>query len=239
MLHFVYNGESSEDYGLVIERSYTHPLPGVIDRDIMMPGRRGRYSVDAALDQGVISFQCRFVEASFEDVHEKAEKIAAWLNPEHGVQDMTFSGRPGRLYRARVSDMTSLDQMLIRGRVTVTFKIPDGVVYGGQRFWETGMIPPHNDGGVEAPLEITATIKEATPDLELTLGTETILIHGPFVDTNEIIITENDHVTVNGASAMDQVDISSDFFRAPVGDFEVTADPVSTELEIKWTERWL
>lgn len=243
MASFTFGSFNSEtDFGLRVNKIDYGVLPEIVDRDMRVPGRRGRYDFGTDLGARIITFTLSMFGASYQDIFDKTEELASWLNPEDGIQELSYSGRPGRTWLAKVTGDTRIDHLLKYGRFSITFKVPDGVAYGEDQEWNTGdSYPGYVEGSVKPPCQITATIQGSCDDLVLVLDQtgETITVDGPFVLNDVIVITEEHYVTKNGSSAMASVDIGSDFFLLPKGTFSITPTPANTVLKVEWTERWL
>ena len=239
-LTFTFDGESSATHNITIERVLHDVLPPTRDRDIIIPGKRGRYPLDTDLDQHTMTFVCRIVETTYDGVYTRAENIAAWLNPEKGVKELTFSARTGRTFKAKISGITPVDQMLIRGRFNVAFIIPDGVAYGTEATWNTGEPTIDNAGTTKSPAIITATIATATPYFEIDIAGVTLRLDMGLAITDVIIIdTEHRTVTVNTIDSRSKLTTYAWPEINPSTDNVVTVDPIDTVLEIKYRPRWL
>jgi phage-related protein len=132
--------------------------------------------------------------------------------------------------------VTPAEQIIKFSRFSVTFIVPDGVAYGAATDC-TGV--GTNAGAVACPVKITATFtaNEAN-NYTITCGTESITINGPFL-LNDVLVIENGYVTKNGSNNMTNVQVSSTFFKLPVGDFTVSDNSANAGMLLEWNALWL
>ena len=83
-------------------------------------------------------------------------------------------------------------------------------------------------------------IDEAVEGLEVTLLNtgEFLFIDDDFAATDVVVIDlEAEYITKNDYSVMDKLNLESDFFKLPAGEFEISVNSGTASLEFR--ERWL
>lgn len=129
----MYNGESSVDYGILVE----HP-PGyrIAQRDyekIHIPGRNGDLIIDNGSYQNVpVTYQIAVGNRKKAFV-EMANKISEWLNSASGYARLEDSYEPEYYRLAAYQDETNIENILFHaGRTTINFDCKP------QRFLKSG-----------------------------------------------------------------------------------------------------
>ena len=129
----MYNGESSVDYGILVE----HP-PGyrIAQRDyekIHIPGRNGDLIIDNGSYQNVpVTYQIAVGNRKKAFV-EMANKISEWLNSASGYARLEDSYEPEYYRLAAYQDETDIENILFHaGRTTINFDCKP------QRFLKSG-----------------------------------------------------------------------------------------------------
>jgi len=128
-LTFTFDGINSETYGLFVRNDPRYILPEIENYTESIPGRPGVYDYGKKLEAGTLEIECIIEADTPEDLRQKARAIAAWLNTPD-VRPLVFSDEPDKTYYARVMNGIDLERELTLGNPTITFIVPDPVVYG-------------------------------------------------------------------------------------------------------------
>ena len=118
-------------------------------------------------------------------------------------------------YKGILDASTNFNEMAIDGSGTLKF-ICQPYKVGTKKTATDGT--DTNSGSVPCPVKITLTLTAGeTNDIVVSLGgVPKITIEGPF-DNEDVIVIDDSYVTLNGASAMSSVLVSSEFFRTAKG----------------------
>ena len=243
---FEFNGRRADDPDLGIYRVlrvFFPLLPGTTDRLLSIPGMDGAYDFGRDLQPRTIKVQFVMKHGTPEDLFSHAREVAAWLNVGK-VKKFIYDYEPDKYYMARPQGTVSLDRLMNKiGIVEVTFIAPDPFAYALEaKVADT--FPAVNAGTAPCPALITATITEQTDTLKIMVQ-ET----GDFIELNPdsdfgpgdtiALDTAQRTATLNGADIRADVTIlSTPGLLLPRGEFTLTANPASAEIEIEYRERW-
>lgn len=236
---FVFDGTHSDDFGIVVVYERRRDvLPDTRDRLLAVPGRVGVYDLGRDLQERIITVRFLVRGDSLTDLRSKARNIADWLNVTE-VKALIFDDEPDKRYMARPINIVSAKQMELFLDVQVSFLCPSP--YAEATSTTTTGASGTNDGTIETPAVITCTMQsDSSSGLTLTLGDESIILETGLLAGDEIIInTENRSLTVNGVDSRRFLNVSSIWFKLPVGDFTITVDPADTTVSVEFRERWV
>lgn len=239
-----YNGTQASTLGMIIKGSNRPILPPITPRLIQLPGRAGAHYAGADLGPRLITIPFALIAGTREQLREKIRMVAAWLAPGTAPAQLHFADEPGRYYNAVVVNPIDVDQVYSIGGGQVQFLCPDPYAYSDNELAQVcdpGLTQVGNQGTAATLPRLVASFTASSAELRMT-NTET----GQFVridrafsagDTAEIDCARA-LVTVNGARAMDRLDLASDFFALKPGtnSLSVTAGCQATAY---WRERWL
>ena len=111
--YFLYNGASSEDYGLKIKRAPVMPLP---TRDVFqthVTGRSGDLIQDLGSYQNItISVEFFIKTPSGTTLQEQARSIKRWLTQARGYQKLMFSDDPDYYYLAAITSAMDIEEVI-------------------------------------------------------------------------------------------------------------------------------
>ncbi len=232
-----FNGTASTDasFDIASIMKVARPIyPGGRERTQAITGREGLYFHSKDRREIYIPVKIHFDSVSMAARRTAVRAIADWLDVDEPAV-LTFDDEAGvRYYAIPVNEIVP-EEVVYLGWAEITFMVPTGYAES-----TTTKTASPNLGTLPTPVEITATINEATAaSLRLSINGEHILITTPLVATDEIIIDTNTrYVTLNGDDAREHVSFASDYFKLPVGAFAIDVEPVSTTVAIVFRERF-
>ena len=233
-----FNGTASTDVSLDIGSimKVARPIyPGARARTQAITGRDGVFFHGKDRREKYIPVRFHFASASMSARRTAVRNLSDWLDVDEPAE-LIFNDEPAVRYHAIPVNEIVPDEVVFLGWAEVNFLVPSGYAES-----TTTKTASPNEGTLETPVEITATMQGASNDLRITLGSEHILITPDvaFALNDEIIIDTNIHyVTINGSDAREYVSFASTYFKLPVGAFTLTPDPVGTTVEILYRERF-
>lgn len=244
---FEFNGTRADDSDLGIYRVlrvFFPLLPGTEDRFLEMPGMDGAYDFGRDLQPREIGVQFVLKQDSPENLFKYARKIAAWLNVGEAKR-FIYDYEPDKYYMARPQGIIDFDRLMNKiGIIEVNFIAPDPFAYALEsKVADT--FPAVNAGTASCPCIITATVAEQTDSLKIALqetGEYIELIPESDFTPGDIVTldTAQRTATLNGADIRADVTIlSTPGLLLPTGEFTLTANPASVELEVEYRERWV
>lgn len=122
-----YDGEISDDHGLVITKVNRSILPPLTDRTVEIPNRIGHYFFRMDMGMRIIPVEIVLIGTELADIQEKKRKIAKWLDPTKGLRDLIFSDEPDKKWEAVISGETGLDEIVRMGKGTLNFLVPNAL----------------------------------------------------------------------------------------------------------------
>ena len=248
---FTFNGVHVTNASLGVLRQTVRTifplLPETMDHSLEIAG------CDGAYDQGY-TYKSRPIRAQFlirrntpEELLQYARTVAAWLNVIE-AKPLTLDREPDKFYLARPRGGVPLDRILRSGGFCDVLFIafnPKAFALDAVTDAATGTIQAENTGTLSCPVLITATMAAVSSTLKITLDeTDEFILLTPEagdlqIGDTVIIDTNLRTCTINGVDARDDISFSSTWFWLPVGEFTLSALPVSTDLEITYRERFI
>lgn len=227
-MSFTFDSVSSTTY-LSVNRVRHSILPTLSPRSISVPGRAGAY--DFGVDMGVreIQVDVTIKGTSMSDLRTKVRSIAGWLFKDV-LKPLTFSDEPSRTYYARVIGNTDLDDLMEAGQGTITFLCPSSFADGAT---QNLTIPSAggtltNDGTAKTAPIFTVTFTASSTNFKISKGSEFVYVLNNFVNGNTLEVDcLRNVVKINGARAMDKLDLTSVFFVLDPGSNEILFTPTS------------
>lgn len=121
-LGFAFNGQhSSSDFGIVVKSINRSMLPGMIKKEISIPGRHGTYDFsDNVYENRVISIGISYKASSYNDLREKVRDLAVWLS-QQTYKELIFDDEPDKYYLAKVYPSVSFENMMKLGKTMIEF----------------------------------------------------------------------------------------------------------------------
>jgi len=175
-MSFGWRGISSDIYGVVVTRLPPVMIAGKRDEAVVVPGRSGAlHRQDGAWDEIMLPIECYLPYEQGGSV-ATLETLAAWLQ---GVDWLTLSNRPGRRFRARLTDAVTLTAFMegFADRIFALNFWADPFAYEAAPTVLTRTAPFDlaRVGTIEAYPLIELT---ATGDITVTIGDKTLAITG-------------------------------------------------------------
>lgn len=238
---FTFNNIDSTNF--LKENAVRHSLlPSVENKFVKVPNRNVAFDFGYSFDVRRIEIDVTIIGTSNSDLRTKTREIANWLFHEE-LKTLTFSDEPTITYQARINGSTDLDQILHYGQGTLVFVCPNpfGIGASISATVTTDTIP--NAGTFETPPVLKATFTANASEFKITNNTtgEFVRVIRDFVLNDVLVIDcENSKISVNGVSAMIDLDIASDFFNLTRNGDSFTVSPVGVATtKIEYQERWL
>ena len=127
---FTFAGEHSTLYYVRPLKSPVSVSPVTRDKIITMPGRHGALRMLPDLGERALQLECWLEAASMIQLHERLDRVRAWLNPLRGAQQLIFDDVPDRYYMAAYAG-GGLDAEITarQGMFTVSFVCADPFAY--------------------------------------------------------------------------------------------------------------
>lgn len=126
--NFMFNGVR-KDY-LMILKGKKLPTWAPIQREITeVPGRPGGVLVRSKTNVRTLTVPIRVVTTTQPNLQLLKEDLANWLITEE-AEELIFDDEPNRTYFAVVDNELDLDELITKGRGTITFICPDAYKYG-------------------------------------------------------------------------------------------------------------
>lgn len=121
-LGFTFNSQhSSSDFGIVVKSINRSMLPGMIKKEINIPGRHGTYDFsDNVYENRVISIGISYKATSHNDLREKVRDLASWLSQQDYCR-LQFDDEPDKYYLAKVYGAVNFENMLKLGKTSIEF----------------------------------------------------------------------------------------------------------------------
>jgi len=219
----------------IVVQKIRRGTPAVENERQSIPGKSGSLQVRSTHGDRSLEVDVAIIGSSRADYLTKVATLMGQLYSTEEkdilLDDETF------VYKGILDGSTNFNEMAIDGSGTLKFICqPDKV--GSKKTSTDGT--DTNAGSVPCPVKITLTLTAGeTDDIVVSLGgTPKITIEGPF-DNEDVIVIEDSYVTLNGASAMAKVLVSSEFFELPKGAFVIATDSVNVSIGLEWYELWL
>ena len=158
----IFNGTSSEDFGLIVEKLPPSVHASLRGDLISIPGRNGVIvREDGSFDTYQQEYQISFTQAAQNrDPYAAAREIAVWLLGASGFCRLEDGFEPEHFRLARYSGEYTVDTVLMEyGKATLTFDVQP------QRYLKSGETPLTFTGGASATI-MNPTQFEARPLLK-------------------------------------------------------------------------
>ncbi len=171
---FGWRGISSDEYGVVVTKLPPVVIAGKRDEAIVVPGRSGAlHRQDGGWDEILLSVEC-YLPYEQCGVVASLETLAAWLQ---GTDWLTLSSRPGRRFRARLTDPVTLTALMegFNDRIFALSFWADPFAYEATPtvLNKTAAFNLPRQGTIEAYPLIQLT---ATGDITVTIGDRTLAV---------------------------------------------------------------
>ncbi len=205
-----------------------------------IPGKPGAIVARTKLKPIQISVEIEVKGPSKEGLNTIIRELAGMLYTE-GTKQLRLPNEIDKYYMAKLEGDTALEEIFNYGRTVLRFICPDPVAYG--KLVKANLnnnMKIYNNGTYPSKGIIKIEITEETDHLEVTLlNTGEFLYIDDNFDAGDIVVIdlEKEYVTKNDYSAMPNLYLESDFFKIPVGEFEITISSGNGILEFR--ERWL
>lgn len=119
MIGFEFNGVHSSMHGIVIKSINRSILPGMIKKEIQIPGRHGVYDFsDNTYDNRIINVAISYIGSSINDLRLNARNISAWLSQQTYCK-LIFDDEPDKYYMAKLYSNVGLENFLRYGKSTI------------------------------------------------------------------------------------------------------------------------
>ena len=130
MGNFTFADEHSTSYHVRLLKSPVSMLPGTRDKVIPMSGRHGSIRMLPDLGERTLQLECWLEAASMTQLHERLDRVRAWINPLRGAQRLIFDDRSDRYYMATYAG-GGLDAEIIarQGLFSIDFICADPFAY--------------------------------------------------------------------------------------------------------------
>lgn len=237
---FTFKGETSISHGLR-ETAVKHTvLPPISAKTIELPFHDGVLDFGRVYGSRTIEVTVGLKGSTYGDLRSKTRQIARWLDSEK-LQPLIFSDEPNIQYMARVSEDTSIDQLLYYGETTIKFLVPKPF---GEDVHETTMNISSgqtiNYDGTRACYPVfMVTTTNALSDFQISNGSEKVKIVTELpVGSNLVIDMNTGKVTLNGTVIQQTITIDSDFFPLKVGSNVINFSSGAT-VQMKYKRLWL
>lgn len=244
MVSFSFNGESSDDYKIIVLEVYRPLFSGANDNYVQIPGRHGSRLFPGKLKDKLVRLDCALVTDTEAEFLQEVRKIAAWLYAED-KKVLSISDEEGKSYLAKLSEDSDLENSINFpdvGKFVLIFNC-DPFVYGEAvtKDFAVDAVVVNNAGAFPAPVVVDAIFTGAASEWKVSLGTKYVRVVNNFVATDTLQInTETGAVLINGARAMNKLDWqNSDFFEIASGDNNLSILPAGVcTAKIKHVPRW-
>lgn len=232
----MFNGVSSEDYGILVEHPPGYQTPERDYEVTHIPGKNG----DVLFDTGSYSNAERQYQIAFgnlvEDYFTQASKVSKWLHEPNGYARLEDSYEPDTFRMAYFKDSMDLENILFHaGRATIKFDCKP------QRYLKIGEEATEVSDGFNL---FNPTSNVAKPILKMRVtGNGTIsanLTHITFKNvTNEMdILVDTEILSIKNGNenASKYVSFDGNFLILEPGDNVFTMSPTITNVEV--IPRW-
>ena len=144
MGEFTFAGEHSSAYHVRLLKSPISMLPGTRDKAITLPGRHGVLRMLPDFQERTLKLECWLAAANMAEMHERLQRVRAWLNPLRGQQRLILGSTPDKYYSACLAG-SSLDAEITarQARFTASFVCPDPFAYAVLPDVVTLLASPH------------------------------------------------------------------------------------------------
>ena len=225
---------NNKDLNVIIQKVHRSILPPIQNNRINIPGKDGTTQVRTTKGDILLSVDIALLGTSRADYLEDCETLAKYLYFDE-EKELILPDEPYRTYMAKLDGDTSMEEFYQDGTGTLNF-ICKPYKLGATKQSLTGT---GTNAGLPCPCKITITFTDdrVTPIIISLGGIEKITVDGSF-DSGDILVVDNNYITVNGNNAMSRTLITSDFFELPNGAFAITVNSAAVNIKIDWREQW-
>jgi len=241
-----FNGIQSDQSSLgilAINRIDRAILPEMRNKLFEINRREGALDFGRDLQPRYIDIRFTMKSANIEQLREHSRNIAEWLyTPD--LSELVIGDEQDKFYLARVASQISQEQILNLGICEMSFVVPDVWAYDENltSVINDGIVSFTNDGTVATSYYLQATINELTASsFKIALSdTEFIELEVDLVQ-NDVIEIDSGMRTIllNDDDIRDKLTIESSWFMLPSPGGNLTADPISTDLELYFRKRYI
>jgi len=185
MGHFTFAGEHSSAYHVRLLKSPVSVLPGTRDKVITLPGRHGALRMLPDLAERTLTLECWLAAANMPEMHERLQRLRAWLNPLRGQQRLILDSSLDRYYSACLVG-SSLDAEIKARQVmfSANFVCPDPFAYAVNPDIVTILASPHNlsqrgTAPADPLLRLKGTSLGGWQTLSIQIESQTVTYAGP------------------------------------------------------------
>lgn len=251
MRTFTFNNISSSAY--FYTHSITRQVLPPLEFDLRsIPKRAGAVPGKTILGVREIEIEVSLYADNWEDLRTKMETvIAPWLYTEDPAP-LIFSDEPGRIYYAKLSGNTDLEELIYIGKTKLVFVCADPYKYATSEksilFSTTGdsVFTNSGTGKVFPRIRVVPTGTQSFVKFTNVTTGKAVLLNNTNGQLNawKITIVDNNKNLVyddtSGARQMDILDLSSDFFYLQPGANTLRMEPLTNmSARLLYTERFL
>lgn len=237
----IFNGVDFTPY-FVVEDVRRALLPPRALVSTKVSGAVGDQFLRLIQNQGKIEVDIRFIGTK-DQVGIQKRRVAAGLLHTEGPQKLTLPDDPGRYNMAILSESTDLTKLLGTASTTLTFICLDPLTYGQKKTFNISTNPTmFNSGTFSAKGVITINIVKNVNFIKAVLSNngEYVRVNHNFAIGDKLVIDlGGEDVSKNNQPIMRDVDIESDFFDIPKGEFSIDLSSNAGAATLEFIERWL
>lgn len=126
---FRYHGTHSTELGLHVMNITRPLLPPIQTKTMTIPERHGSYYLGYQYEPLELRVEVLFVGQDLFALSSLKRRVAQWLSPEYGLQELIFDDEQDKKYQAVLQGTSDLEQILALGRGELTFLVPDPFAY--------------------------------------------------------------------------------------------------------------
>ncbi|WP_018130718.1 distal tail protein Dit [Effusibacillus pohliae] len=240
---FTYRGISSASKGIDILNLKRDLFPTITARLMTVSSRSGAYYFGSRMDPREIEVEILLQGSSLTDFRNKVRDLASWLQPDGGVADLSFDDEPDKVYRAVVSGDSEFEQIRAFGKGKLVFLCPDPFAYSTtQEIQNLFMNIVTRVGSAPSFPMFDITFKVSASEFKV-LHAESgkyVRVVRSFAANDRLQIDcDKRQVTLNGATIMNALDITSQFFPLLAGNNTIEVPPSATaDVICTYTPRW-
>ncbi|WDL96411.1 distal tail protein Dit [Alicyclobacillus sp. ALC3] len=251
---FSYNGQHSSAFGIYAKKTTQSITPALLAQATSVPRRPGEWYFRTDIAERWIPVDIAYIASDLASFRPDTRAIAAWLSPVNGLQPLIFDNEPDKTYYAVMDDgmgtgagtqATDIAQIATLGTGKIIFRCSDPFAYAQSQSsaaFINDIASPSIQGTYETYPVITLSLTGAATSIKITHSSGAFaLVNYSFAagDTLTVDCTRA-LVTINGATNMQALDITSDFPALTPGGNTLTVSPAGVSTgSVAWTERYL
>lgn len=242
---FKFNGIYSVDKNLVVMHVAPSVLPPLTTVAQQVPRRPGAYYYRSDYGMRQIPVDVAYIGSSLADARAKVRDIANWLQASSSPQALVFDDETDKTYYAVLDGTTDWQQLVYFGKTTLNFTCPDPLAYGTETSaaFANGSVAVTPAGTYETypRIQCTFTQQVSNPSLTDSVTGSKITVDHVFAANDTLTIDcSKEYIEINGANAMADLDLTSDFFGMNPGvAHTLTLSDTTITATAYWTPRWL